>query len=65
MVPWTYLLIPAIIWSLFWKGWALWVAGNRKEKVWFVVLFLLNTLGVLDIIYLLLRRKKRESKRRR
>lgn len=52
-------LIPLIVWSLFWKGWALWIAGNRKEKVWFVILFIINTLGILDIIYIFMRKKKK------
>jgi hypothetical protein len=46
-----------------WKGLALWAAGKRKEKTWFIVLFLVNTVGILEIIYLLTR--KPEKKRRR
>jgi len=53
-------LVPLIIWSMFWKGWALWLAGNRKEKVWFIILFLVNTIGILDIIYIYMRRKKKK-----
>ena len=53
-------LVPLIIWSMFWKGWALWLAGNRKEKVWFIILFLVNTIGILDIIYIFMRRKKKK-----
>lgn len=52
-----YVLFPLIIWSLFWKGLALWRAGARKEKTWFIVLFLVNTAGILEIIYLLTRKK--------
>lgn len=52
-------LIPLLVWSMFWKCWALWVAGTRKEKMWFVVLFLVNTVGILEIIYILTRKKKR------
>ncbi len=51
------LLIIAILWTLFWDGWALWVAGNKKEKGWFVVLFLVHTLGKLDIYYLHTRKR--------
>lgn len=56
-VVFVTLVVLAVVWSVFWKGWATWVAGNRKEKIWFIVLFLLNTLGILDIIYLLTRPK--------
>jgi methionyl-tRNA synthetase len=49
MTPWFWILI---IWSLFWKGWALWTAGNRKDKIWFIILFLFNTAGLLEIVYI-------------
>ncbi len=45
-------VILAAIWSLAWKGWALWLAARRGEKVWFIVLLVLNTLGILEIIYI-------------
>lgn len=54
---WTIVLAIAVVWSLFWKVWALWAAGNRKEKVWFIVLFFVNTLGILDIYYLFTRKR--------
>jgi len=54
-----YVLIPLIVWSALWKGWALWIAGNRKEKVWFIIFFLVNTVGILEIIYIFTRKKKK------
>ena len=45
-----FILIMA--WSLLWKGLALWHAAKREEKKWFVALLILNTLGILEIIYL-------------
>jgi hypothetical protein len=39
-------------WSLIWKGFALWRAARDESKVWFVILLLVNTLGVLEIVYL-------------
>lgn len=45
------LLIFLIIWSLFWKGLALWKAARRTDKTWFVILLVLNTAGILEIIY--------------
>ena len=44
-------LTLVIIWSLVWKGWALWRAARNGSKVWFVVLLLVNTLGILEILY--------------
>jgi hypothetical protein len=46
------LLSLVLLWSIFWKGLALWHAGRRGEPWWFVVLLVINTLGILEIIYL-------------
>ncbi|MCR4261050.1 MAG: DUF5652 family protein [Candidatus Colwellbacteria bacterium] len=48
------LLIAAIIWTLIWKGFALWRAAELKQKYWFIAILLINTLGILEIIYLFL-----------
>ncbi|HEX8591612.1 MAG TPA: DUF5652 family protein [Candidatus Paceibacterota bacterium] len=51
-----------IIWTLTLKGFALWHASRNYQKRWFIVLLVLNTFGVLELIYLLWYRKdKREG----
>ena len=45
-------LVALILWSIVWKGLALWRAAKRGDKVWFLVFLVLNTLGILEIIYL-------------
>ena len=45
-------LVPLLVWSLAWKGYALWKAAKADSKVWFVVLLLVNTMGILDILYI-------------
>ncbi len=47
-------MILLVAWGLFWKGLALWHSAQRKEGWWFVILLLLNTAGILEIIYLFL-----------
>ena len=47
--PW---LIIILVWSLVWKGLALYRAARREEKVWFVALLIINTVGILEILYL-------------
>ena len=47
-----FFLFAALAWTLFWKSLAVWHAARRKEGIWFIVLMLVNSLGVLDIIYL-------------
>ena len=44
--------ILAVVWSMAWKGVALWRAGGNAHLVWFIVLFIVNTLGILEIIYI-------------
>mgnify|MGYP001571765428 len=53
--PW---FIPIIIWVLFWKGYALWIAVKNNDKRWFVAILVLNTLGILEIIYIFYIAKK-------
>lgn len=51
--PLVIVLIVALgAWSLVWKGLALWRAAHRESKPWFIVFLLLNTAGILEIIYL-------------
>ncbi|PIZ44833.1 hypothetical protein COY31_01720 [Candidatus Wolfebacteria bacterium CG_4_10_14_0_2_um_filter_39_18] len=49
---------PIIIWSIIWKGLALWKASRLGSKPWFVVLLLVNTAGILEILYLYIFSKK-------
>lgn len=46
------LLAVIIIWSGVWKIMALWKAARKKHVVWFIVLALVNTIGILEILYL-------------
>ncbi len=41
-----------LIWVLVWKGWALWKAAQLEQKWWFLAILLINTLGILEIVYL-------------
>ncbi|MBU4479867.1 hypothetical protein KKG48_00275 [Patescibacteria group bacterium] len=48
--PWILLLILA--WTLPWKGYALWRSAKNSDNKWFLVLFLVNTLAILEIFYI-------------
>ncbi len=52
-------LIPVVIWSLAWKGVALWKAGRRNDVGWFVALLIVNTLGILEILYIFIFSKRK------
>jgi hypothetical protein len=47
-----FLFIALMIWTLIWKGMALWKAAKQGSKVWFVVLLIVNTVGILEILYI-------------
>jgi len=48
--PWFVWIF--LIWVFFWKGRALWKASQKKHLVWFVILLLVNTMGLLEIAYI-------------
>jgi hypothetical protein len=41
-----------LLWALFWKGWALWKAAGKRHLLWFIVILVFNTLGILEILYI-------------
>ena len=41
-----------LVWSLVWKGLALWKSARLSQPIWFVLLLVLNTLGILEILYI-------------
>ncbi len=49
---WTLILLLVVLWTLPWKGVALWRAARNSNRIWFIVLLIVNTLAILDIIYI-------------
>ena len=65
--PWTSpawsigfgsLFVLVILWSVVWKGWALWKSARAGSKPWFIALLVVNTLGILEILYIFVFSKK-------
>lgn len=50
-----------IVWSIVWKAFALWAAARNNQKWWFLALMVINTVGILEIIYLLYFKKDRNE----
>ncbi|MCX6742902.1 MAG: DUF5652 family protein [Candidatus Parcubacteria bacterium] len=50
---WLVLIILLVVWSIIWKGLALWKAARNGHAAWFVVMMIFNTVGILEIIYIL------------
>ena len=60
--PWVALGVAVLaIWTIAWKGVALWKAAESQSKPWFVVLLLVNTVGILEIIYVFYFSKKKNN----
>ena len=53
-------IVLAVVWSAVWKGFALWRAGRNGHVGWFIALFIVNTLGILEIIYIFAFSRKSE-----
>lgn len=52
-MPWASpFFILLMLWSLFWKGLALWHSSQRQRGWWFIALLVINTAGILEIVYL-------------
>lgn len=60
--PWIIAILA--LWTLPWKGWALWIAARKSSKAWFIALLVLNTLAILEILYIFVfsKEKKAEEK---
>lgn len=59
--PWFGLVfVVLLLWTLYWKGMALWKSAHLNDKWWFIALLVINTLGILEILYIYIW-SKRES----
>jgi len=47
-----WLLIIILLWALFWKILATWKAARKNSPIWFIALFVINTIGILELLYL-------------
>lgn len=65
-IPQNFFIVAYIIliWTIIWKGIALWRAAKYGQRNWFISILVLNppvftTLGILEIVYLFRFAKKR------
>jgi magnesium-transporting ATPase (P-type) len=47
-----WLVALLVLWTLPWKVVALWKSARNSHTVWFIVLLVVNTLAILEIIYI-------------
>jgi len=57
-LPW---LIPIIIilaiWDAVWKMIALWNSARNNHLAWFICIGIINSIGILPIVYILMHRE--------
>lgn len=53
------LIIAAVLWTIPWKGIALWRAARNGQAIWFLALLVINTLAILEIIYIFIFSKRK------
>jgi len=56
-----WLLVIVIIWSAVWKFLALWKSARKNHLVWFIVFAIVNTMGILEILYIYVFSEKRKK----
>jgi hypothetical protein len=40
------------VWSSIWKAFALWKSARKHHMAWFIVMFIVNTVGILELLYI-------------
>ncbi len=55
-----WIILVAILWTIPWKGIALWKAAKNNHKWWFIALLVINTLAILEILYIFVFGKRRK-----
>lgn len=55
-----WVMVPLIIWDLLWRGIALYRSARSSQKGWFIALLIVNSAGILPILYLAFFQKKRK-----
>jgi hypothetical protein len=58
---WMYLFVVIVIWETIWKGIGLWKAAKETQKYWFIAILILNTLGILPILYIFVFKKGKKG----
>lgn len=48
------MLMILVLIDLALKGWGMWRAARMQKKSWFIALLLINSMGILPVIFLLM-----------
>ncbi|PJE58324.1 MAG: hypothetical protein COU81_01355 [Candidatus Portnoybacteria bacterium CG10_big_fil_rev_8_21_14_0_10_36_7] len=57
-----WVLVLMLLWTIPFKGVAMWKAATNKDKFWFWTLLIVNTIGILEILYIFWLSKDKQSR---
>jgi predicted membrane protein len=60
----VWLLVVIFVWSFVWKLLALWKSARKNHLIWFIVMGIANTMGILEILYIYVFSDMIKSKRK-
>ena len=46
------IVLVVALWTIIIKGYALWTAARAGHRNWFIALLVINTVGILELVYL-------------
>ena len=58
VISFIILLLAIGIWDTSWKLIAAWKACKRGSKTWFILLLIINSVGLLPILYIIFSKNK-------
>lgn len=56
------LFVLVALWALVWKGFALWRAARNHQLYWFMTILGVNSVGILEILYIFVFAKDKNKK---
>jgi hypothetical protein len=58
-----FLALIAIValWEIIWKGIGLWKAARNGQKYWFIAILIINSAGILPILYIFVFQKGKKG----
>ncbi len=56
---WLFCFLVIMLWELVWKALALWASARNNQQYWFIAILVINSMGILPIIYLLWFKRKK------
>ncbi len=60
---WVVIVIGILaVWDSVWKMVGMWKAARNKQATWFICIGVINTIGILPIVYILTHRNRGEEK---